>query len=163
MTTASQSRLAMRLLKRHPVAGGLLLFAIGCVMIFESIADGSAYGPHLEGTNVEAEVVGIRRVEGLLPRYEIELNWADGEGTPRAGITRVYRAQAERLVPGDPVTAVTAAEDPGRIVLREILDRKRLFRVGSAWVSPLAFVGALVAFVGVLAAALRNRLLGSPD
>lgn len=159
MTTSRQSQAAMRLVRRHPRAAGLVLIALGVWMGAQCFRDGERLAPFVGGAPVEGRVIQIANVGTTTPEYRMEVAWLGMDGAERTGATRVYKQDFERLGAGDPVALLIARDDPGAVVSRGIFERAGIIRVGSEAATPLVWFAALMVLGGALLLATGPRFL----
>jgi hypothetical protein len=159
MTTTIQSRGAMRLVRRYPRIGGLLLAAIGLVMTWQSVQAGRTMARFAGGAQAEGRVIGVENVGAGLPEFRLNVAWVDSAGVEQIAATRVFKREFENLRPGERVELLVARDDPGAVVLERIFDRAGLVSLGPTSATPLVFAGVPVFLGGVFLLATGSRFL----
>jgi hypothetical protein len=159
MTTARQSQGAMRIVRRHPRAGGFLLAVVGVVMAWQSVQSGKEMSRFAGGELVDGRVVSVENVGAGLPDFRMKVVWADSNGAERTATTKVFKSDFEGSRPGDVVQLLVANDDPGAVALKRIYDNEGLVSLGFVQATPLVFAGVLVLLGGLFLLATGNRFL----
>ncbi len=159
MTTTIQSRGAMRLVRRYPRTGGLLLVAIGLVMTRQSVQDGSTLARFAGGAPAEGRVIGVENVGAGLPEFRMNVAWVDSAGVEQITATRVFKREFETLRAGQRVELLVAKDESGAVVLKGIVDKAGLVSLGPTAATPLVFAGVPVFLGGLFLLATGSRFL----
>ena len=149
MNGRTQSRL-VQLAKEHPVIAGALFVVAGALITSSSISKGTEYAQFIDGPSVSGTVVELRGDYSIPASFEMTAKWKDKKGRSHSGTISLFKAEFEELKKGSKIPLLLSRSEPSNAMVASYFGNSKPITVAGVSTTPLGFVGAAMALLGLV-------------